>query len=162
MAGLRSSMTRQRSCLLAWPALVMVPLAGLLAGCGTQHPTTSELGAVPGATSSYPGSVPVGGHGAREGEHTLVSSSGAVLFSTYCTVASQPEVTHWFASELGRDGWTAVQNPAGTTNGDVAAAEEWRRGGRRFTLQLLSPAYVGRLSAAQGQSCSYGYRIVVQ
>lgn len=155
-------MTRRRSCLLAWPVLAMVPLAGLLASCGTQHPTTSELEAVPGATSSYPGSVAVGGHGAREGEHTLVNSSGAVLFSTSCTVASQPEVTHWFASELGRDGWTAEPNPIGTTNSDVVATEEWRRGGRRFTLQLLSAAYVGRLSAAQGQSCSSGYRTVVQ
>lgn len=162
MAGLRTPRTRQRPCLLAWSALAMVPLAGLLAGRGTQHPTTSELEAVPGATSSYPRSVAVGGHGAREGEQTLVNSSGAVLFSTYCTVASQPEVTHWFASELGSDGWTVEPNPVRTTNSDVVATEEWRRGGRRFTLQLLSPAYVGRLSAAQGQSCSYGYRIVVQ
>lgn len=134
----------------------------LLAGCGTQHPTTSELEAVPGATSSYPGSVAVGGHGAREGEHTLANSSSAVLFSTYCTVARQPEVTHWFASDLGRDGWTAEPNPVGTTNSDVVATEEWRRDGRRFTVQLLSPAYIGRLSAAQGQSCSSGYRTVVQ
>jgi hypothetical protein len=155
-------MTRRRSCLLAWPALAVVPLAGLLAGCGTQHPTSSELEAVPGATSSYPGSVAVGGHGAHEGEHTLVNSSGAVLFSTYCTVASQPEVTHWFASELRRDGWRAEPNPVGTTNSDVVATKEWRRGGRRFNLQLLSAAYVGRLSAAQGQSCSSGYRTVVQ
>lgn len=91
-----------------------------------------------------------------------MNSSGAVLFSTYCTVASLPEVTHWFASELGRDGWTAEPNPVGTTNSDVVATEEWRHGGRRFTLRLLSPAYVGRLSAAQGQSCSSGYRTVVQ
>jgi len=155
-------MTGRRLRLLARPALAVVPLAGLLAGCGTQHPTTSELEAVPGATSSYPGSVAVGGHGVREGEHTLVNSSGGVLFSTYCTVARQPAVAHWFASELGRDGWTAEPNPVGTTNSDVVATEEWRRGGRRFTLQLLSPAYVGRLSAARGRSCSSGYRTVVQ
>lgn len=155
-------MTRRRSCLLAWPALAAVSLAGLLSGCGPEHPTTSELEAVPGATSSYPDSVAVGGHGAHEGEHTLVNSSGAVLFSTYCTAASQSEVTNWFASELRGDGWTAVRNPVGTTNGDVVATEEWRRGGRRFTLQLLSPAYVGRLSVSQGRSCSSGYRTVVQ
>jgi hypothetical protein len=155
-------MTRRRSFPLAGTALALVPLAGLLAGCGTQHPTTSELQAVPGATSSYPGSVAVGGHGARPGEHTLVNSSGAVLFTTYCTAASQTEVTRWFASELGRDGWTVEPNPVGTTNSDVAATQEWRRGERRFTLQLLSAAYVGRLSAAQGRPCPSGYRTVVQ
>jgi len=151
-----------RPSLLVGTALAMVPLAGVLAGCGTQHPTTSQLKSLPGATASYPGSVAVGGHGARKGEHSLVNSSGAVLFSTYCTAAGQPEVTRWFASELGRDGWRAEHNPVGTTNSDVAAIAEWRRGGRRFTLQLLSPTYVGRLSAAQGKSCSSGYRTVVQ
>jgi hypothetical protein len=140
----------------------VLPFAGLLAGCGTQHPTTSELDAVPGATSSYPGSVAVGGHGAREGEHTLVNDSGAMLFTLYCTAAAQPQVTAWFAAELARDGWKAVPNPVGTTSTDVAATEEWRRGARRFTLELLSPAYVGRLSAAKRQSCSSGYRTVVQ
>lgn len=155
-------MTRRRWSMRAGSALAVVPLAGLLAGCGTQHPTTSELKAVPGATSSYPGSVVVAGRGAREGEHTLVSSSGAMLFTLYCTDASQPEVTHWLASQLGRTGWTAESNPVGTTNTDVLATEEWRRDRHRFTLQLLSPAYVERLSAAQGRSCSSGYRTVVQ
>lgn len=147
-----------RGCLLTGSALAVT----LLAGCGTQHPTVSELEAVPGATASYPGSIAVGGHGAREGEHTLVNSSGAVLFSTYCTDADQPELTRWFAAELGRAGWADESNPAGTTNGDVSATEEWRRGGRRFTLQLLSAAYVARLAAAQGRQCTSGYRTVVQ
>jgi len=150
-------MTRWASCLLA-----AAPLAGLLAGCGTEHPTTSELQAVPGATSSYPGSAAVRGHGAHEGEHTLVDSSGAVLFSTYCTDASRSELTRWFASELDRDGWADEANPVGTTNSDVVATQEWHRGQRHFTLQLLSPAYVGRLGAARGESCSTGYRSVVQ
>ena len=147
-----------RARLLTGSALAMT----LLAGCGTQHPTTSELEAIPGATSSYPGSVAVGGHGAREGEHTLVNSSGAMLFSTYCTDASQLEVTRWFAAELGRKGWAAESNPPGTTGGDVSATEEWRRGARHFTLQLLSAAYLARLGAAQGRECSAGYRTVVQ
>lgn len=147
-----------RGCLLTSSALAMA----LLAGCGTQHPTTSELEAVPGATASYPGSVAVAGRGAREGEHTLVNSSGAMLFSTYCTDAGQPEVSRWFAAELERHGWTAESHPAGTTSGDVSATEEWRRGARRFTLQLLSAAYVARLAATEGRQCPSGYRTVVQ
>ncbi len=155
-------MSRRRSFPLAGTALAMLPLAGLLADCGTQHPTTSELQAVPGATSSYPGCAAVGGHGARPGEHTLVNSSGAVLFTTYCTAASQTHVTRWFATKLSRDGWTDEPNPVGTTNSDVVATQAWRRGERRFTLQLLSAEYVGRLSAAQGRPCPSGYRTVVQ
>ena len=142
--------------------LAFVPLVGLLAGCGTQHPTASELKAVPGAMSSYPGSVAVGGHGAREGEHTLWSSSPAVILGTFCAAASQLEVTHWFASELGRDGWKAEPNPVGTTDADVVATEEWRRGRRTFSVQWMSPAYVGRLSAAHGLTCSSSYSVFVQ
>jgi hypothetical protein len=85
-----------------------------------------------------------------------------MLVSTYCTAASRPAVTRWFASALGHEGWTAEPNPVGTTNSDVVATEEWRRGARRFTVQLLSPAYVGRLDAAPGRNCSSGYRTVVQ
>jgi len=146
----------------AWPVLTLMLLAALLAGCGTQHPTAAELASVPGATSSYPASVAVGGHGAQEGEHTLVSSSSAVLFSTYCTTARPPELTRWFASELRHDGWTAESHPVGTTSNEVVTTEEWRRGERRFTLHLLSPAYVERVSAARGTPCSSGYRTVVQ
>lgn len=151
-------MTRRHASLLAGSALVLASLAG----CGTEHPTTSELKAVPGATASYPGSVAVGGHGEREGEHSLVNSSGAVLFSTHCADASQSEVIGWFTSRLEHDGWKADRDPAGTTNTDVVATQEWRRDGRRFTLELLSPAYVGRLDATQGRSCQSGYRTVVQ
>ena len=124
-------------------------------GPGSGHARSQPL-------SSYPGSVAVGGHGAQEGEHTLVSSSSAVLFSTYCTTARPPELTRWFASELRHDGWTAESHPVGTTGNDVVATAEWRRGERRFTLHLLSPAYVGRVSAARGTPCSSGYRTVVQ
>jgi hypothetical protein len=142
--------------------LAFVPLGGLLAGCGTQHPTASELKAVPGAMASYPGSVAVGGHGPREGEHTLWSSSSAVIVGTFCAAASQREVTHWFASELGRDGWVAEPNPVVTTATDVVATEEWRHGRRTFTMQWMSPAYVGRLSTAHGLACSSSYRVFVQ
>ncbi|HEX2895047.1 MAG TPA: hypothetical protein VHO29_13695 [Marmoricola sp.] len=143
-------------------AALLAASIGVLVGCGTQHPTISELEAVPAATSSYPGSVAIGGHGAREGEHTLVSSSGGMLFTTYCTTASPSQVSQWFASELGRNGWTAESNPVGTTNTSVVATEAWDRGERVFTLELLSPAYVERLGASQGQPCSSGYRTVVQ
>jgi hypothetical protein len=155
-------MTRRRRSLQSGSALAMVAVAGVLAGCGTQHPTVSELKAVPGAMSEYPGSVAIAGHGAREGEHTLVNSSGATLFTTYCTDASQPEVSDWFASELGRKGWTAEPNPTRTTSTDVVATEGWRRGERSFTLELLSPGYVARVGASQGQPCSVGYRTFVQ
>lgn len=151
-------MTRRHACLVAGSALAVASLAG----CGTEHPTTSELKAVPGAIASYPGSVAVGGQGAREGEHTLVDSSGAVLFGTYCVDADQSEVVRWYTSELDHDGWKADRNTAGTTTTDVVATQEWRRDGRRFTLELLSPAYVGRLGATQGRSCRSGYRTVVQ
>jgi hypothetical protein len=143
-------------------ALALVPLAGLLAGCHAQHPTVSELESVPGAMSSYPGSVAVGGHGAVKGEHTLWSSSPAMILGTFCATASQPEVTRWCASELGRDGWKTVPNPVGTTDSDVVATEEWRRGRRTFTLELMTPTSVGRLSAAYSRRCSAGYRVVVQ
>jgi len=147
---------------LARTALALVPLVGVLAGCGTEHPTASELEAVPGAMSSYPRSVAVGGHAAREGEHTLWSSSPATIRGTFCTAASQQEVARWFASNLKRDGWNAEPNPVGTSDTDVVATHEWHRGRRVFTLRLMSQAYVGRLSVAHGLTCASSYRIFVQ
>jgi hypothetical protein len=162
MDGHRGPATRHRLGLLAGCAAGTVALAGVLGGCGTQHPTIAELKAVPGATSSYPGSVAIYGHGERKGEHTLVNASGAMLFTTYCTDASAAEVTDWFSSKLGRAGWTADPNPVGMADTDVLATEAWYRGERLFDVELLSPAYVGRVSATLGLPCRTGYKTIVQ
>ena len=151
-----------RTTALAGPMLAMVPLVGFLAGCGTQDSTASGLEAVPGAMSSYPGSIAIGGHGTRKSAHTLWSTNPAMILGTFCATASQPEVARWFAFRLSRDSWKTVPNPVGTTDHDVAATEQWNRGKRAFTLELMTSAYVDRLSSAQRLRCSSGYRVLVQ
>lgn len=153
-------MTRRTA--LAGPVLALVPLVGLLAGCGTQDSAVSELEAVPGAMASYPGSIAIGGHGAVNGQHTLWSNNPAMILGTFCATASQRDVTRWFASKLRRDGWNAVPNPVGTTDNDVEASKQWNRGRHNFTLELMTPAYVERLSVAYTLKCSSGYRVFVQ
>lgn len=152
-------MTRRRA--IAGSMLAMVPLVGLLAGCEARDAAVSELKAVPGAMTSYPGSVAIGGHGTVKGQHTLWSDNPAMILGTFCAPASRPDVARWFASRLGRDGWTTVPNPSGT-DGDVEATEEWNRGRRIFTLELMTSAYVERLRTAYRLVCSSGYRVTVQ
>ena len=156
----RFAMTRGTA--LLGPMLAVVPLVGLLTGCGTQGAAVSRLEAVPGAMASYPGSIAIGGHGAVKGQHTLWSDNPPMILGTFCADASQRDVSRWFASELGRDGWKAVSNPVGTTDIDVEATEQWNRGRRLFTLHLMTPAYVGRLSAGYDLKCLSGYKVTVQ
>lgn len=110
----------------------------------------------------YPASVAVYGHGTSEGIHTLWSSSPSLLFATYCTLGQETAVITWFGDELTRDGWHSDAHPAGTTDADVAAVHGWTRGDRRFTLQVLSPAYVARLAQSRATQCTTGYRTSVQ
>lgn len=133
-----------------------------LAGCGTVHPTVSELRSIPGATAAYPGSVAVVGRGATHGNHTLFASNPSMLFTTYCTDADKPALIRWFADELNHADWQSDTNPAGTTSNDVTETQRWTRGHRRFTLQIFSPTYVARLSSQHGQPCPTGYRTTVQ
>ena len=153
-------MTR-RTVLVGW-MLAVVPLVGLLAGCGTQGTAVSRLKAVPGAMAFYPGSTAIGGHGAVKGQHTLWSNNPPMILGTFCAKASQGDVTGWFASKLRQDGWKAVSNPIGTTDPDVEATEQWERGRRLFTLQLMTPAYAGRLSAGYHLTCLSAYKLAVQ
>lgn len=144
-------------------ASVLAVATGLvLAGCGTVHPTVSELRSIPGATAAYPGSVAVAGRGATPGSRTLFASNPSLLFATYCTHADQRALTRWFAEELSHTDWQADPNPARTTSTDVTDTHGWRRGQRRFTLQILSPTYLARLGSRLGQSCPTGYRTTVQ
>ena len=143
-----------------WP-LVLAAVLGL-AACQAVHPTVSELRTVPGASATYPTSVAVHGVAATEGRHTLFDSSPSMLLATYCTTDGEMDVVSWFAASLESDGWQSVPNPPGSSTSDVARTVEWRRGDRRFTVQVLTPVYVGRLDPALARRCTTAYRTVAQ
>jgi len=124
----------------------------------------AELRAIPGATTTYPGTV-VYRHSAQEGTYGMDSGNPAMLITFGCANAapSSGSVLTWFDEALAKSGWARRPGSAAPM-GDFDSAYTWTRGERAFTLSFASARWAKLSAAAAGYpaGCPVAYQVVAQ
>jgi len=120
------------------------------------HPTAAELGAVPAATSLYPGSKVVR-QTPLDGERSFSTSTPSSVATVACAGVSSAKVKAWYAAELKQAGWVLDENRLATT-------DRWLLGDRTLELVVLSTEQLRtfNLGPRGSRPCRGGYETVVQ